>query len=33
MKVWEGSLARLLKEYQLDLTKAMILDMIKGLAV
>jgi len=33
MAVWNGNLAKLLKPYQRELTKAMIQDMIKGVAI
>jgi ATP-dependent exoDNAse (exonuclease V) beta subunit len=33
MKVWNGNLAKLFKPYQIELTKAMIQDMIKGVSI
>ena len=32
MEVWDGTLAKLFRPYQMELTKAMIEDMIKGVA-
>lgn len=32
MSVWDGNLAKLFKPYQIELTKAMIEDMIKGVS-
>ena len=33
MTVWNGTLAKMFKPYQIELTKAMIEDMIKGVAL